>query len=141
MPYINAIFHLVWATRGRHPFLTDDIRNKVFDHIESNAHNKGIYLKAVNGYKDHIHCLVSLSCDQTISEIIQLIKGESSHWINQQKLTKSHFAWQEEYFAVSVSFSQIENVKLYIINQEEHHKKITWDQEYRKFITNYGFKL
>lgn len=141
MPYICAWFHLVWATRNRLPLLEAGIRNQIFEHIQQNAKEKNIYLERVNGgHADHIHCLVSLSCDQTLSEIIQMIKGESSFWINQKKLSKRHFSWQDEYFAISVSPTQLEKVRHYINNQEEHHKKITWQQEYALFIKNYNLK-
>jgi len=140
MPYINAWFHLVWATRNRLPLLGPEIKNLVFEHIQQNAKEKNIYLEMVNGHTDHIHCLVSLSCDQTLSEIVQMIKGESSFWINKQKLSKRHFAWQDEYFAISVSPAHLDNVRNYITNQEDQHKKITWNEEYEMFLNNYRFK-
>ena len=140
MPFISAWFHLVWATRNRLPFLIPEIRKHVFDHIKSNAIEKEIFIACANGHKDHMHCPVSLACDQSISEIVQLIKGESSYWINKEKLIKRHFAWQDGYFAVSVSFSQLKNVRNYINNQETHHNKITWDQEYDEFVGKYKFQ-
>ena len=76
-----------------------------------------------------------------MAKIIQLIKGESSFWINKNKLVTGKFEWAEEYFAVSVSESQINKVQNYIKNQEEHHKKKSWEDEYNEFIKNYGFKM
>lgn len=70
---------------------------------------------------------------------MQLIKGEASYWINKNKITKSKFEWAEEYFAVSVSESHVDTVREYIKNQEEHHKKKTWQDEYTEFIEKYGF--
>ena len=75
------------------------------------------FIEMVNGYSDHCHCLISLSSDQNIEKVVQLIKGESSFWINKNNLTKEKFRWQDEYFAVSVSESMVENVKNYIKNQ------------------------
>jgi REP element-mobilizing transposase RayT len=141
MPYIKAWFHLVWATKNRQPFLTKEIREKVFNHIKQNAKLKGIYIDCVNGYIDHIHCLVSLSTDQTISKVLQLIKGESSFWINKEKICAEKFEWQEEYFAVSVSHSHIQKVRNYIYNQESHHQKKTFQQEYVDFIQKYQFEV
>jgi len=140
MPYISAWFHLVWSTKYRQPFLTKTIRQKVFDHIKLNAKRKRIFLDRVNGYEDHVHCLLSLSTDQAISKVVQLIKGESSHWINKEKLCKSRFEWQEEYFAVSVSHSHLAGVRGYIDDQENHHQKKTWKQEQEEFTRNYEFK-
>lgn len=71
---------------------------------------------------------------------MQLIKGESSFWINKNELTKSKFEWQDEYFAVSVSESIIDKVRNYIKNQESHHSKKTFQEEYDEFISKYGFE-
>jgi putative transposase len=141
MPYIKAWFHLVWATKNRYPFLKKEIRQTVFNHVKENAKLKGIYLDCVNGYTEHIHCLVSLSSDQTISKVLQLIKGESSFWINKEKLCDGKFEWQDEYFAVSVSHSHIQKVRDYIYNQESHHQQKTFQEEYDEFIKNYQFEI
>lgn len=112
----------------------------MFEHIRENARKKGIYLDCVNGYSDHIHCLISLSADQTISKVLQLIMGESSYWINKQNLCAEKFQWQEEYFAVSVSHSQIPKVREYIKTQEDHHNRKTFQEEYESLINKYEFK-
>jgi REP element-mobilizing transposase RayT len=81
-----------------------------------------------------------LGIDQTIQKVMQLIKGESSYWINKNRLTKEKFEWQDEYFAVSVSESMLDKVRDYIKNQEEHHRKKTFQEEYDEFISKYGFE-
>jgi REP element-mobilizing transposase RayT len=78
--------------------------------------------------------------DQTIQKIIQLVKGESSHWINKNEFAKGKFEWQDEFFAVSVSESMIDKVRNYIKNQENHHKRQTFQEEYDEFILKYGFQ-
>ncbi len=78
---------------------------------------------------DHIHLLVSLGVQQTIAKTAMLIKGESSFWVNNQKLIKNKFEWQDEYIALSVSYSAVNKVRAYIFNQETHHKKKTYAQE------------
>jgi REP element-mobilizing transposase RayT len=88
-----------------------------------------------------VHCLVSLNADQTIAKTLQLLKGESAFWINKNNLCKEHFEWQDEYFAVSVSESGINTVREYIKNQEAHHAKKTFQQEYEEFMKKYGFQL
>jgi len=80
-----------------------------------------------------------LGKEQTISEVSQLIKGESSYWINKNKLTKKKFIWQDDYFAVSVSESQVKRVIRYIKNQEAHHDKISFEEEVDEFIVKYGW--
>ncbi len=109
------------------------------DHILTNAKTKGILIYSINGYRDHIHCLISLLPEQNIAKVIQLIKGESSYWVNKENLCKN-FKWADEYFAVSISESQVEKVKIYIQNQEIHHKKKRWEEEYNEFIKNYNFE-
>ncbi|WP_213280245.1 IS200/IS605 family transposase [Chryseobacterium indologenes] len=141
MAFIKIYIHLVFSTRNRDPFLnTFDIRLKVWKHIKEYATEKGIFLDMINGYSDHCHCLISLGSDQNIEKIVQLIKGESSHWINKNDLVKGKFSWQDEYFAVSVSESMIESVRHYIKNQEKHHQKKSFTEEYREFVEKYNFK-
>ena len=79
------------------------MRLKVWNHLRDNAKEKGIFIDFVNGYSDHCHCLVSPGVVQTIQKIMQLIKGESSFWINKNGLTEHKFEWQDEYYAASVS--------------------------------------
>ncbi len=102
--------------------------------------DKNIFLRAINGYSDHIHCLISLGKDQTISKISQLIKGESSFWINKNEFLPVHFSWQDDYFAVSVSESQVGVVVKYIDNQEAHHLKKTFEDEVNDFMNKYGWQ-
>jgi len=93
MPFVKIWIHFVWSTKNREPYLTDKIRQKVFEHIRENAQTKGIHLDFINGYTDHVHCLISLGTDQTIEKTMQLIKRESSFWINKNKLCREKFEW------------------------------------------------
>jgi putative transposase len=141
MPFVKVYIHFVWSTKNRVQALnTPELRQKVWQHIRENAKKKDLFIDFVNGYAEHCHCLVSLGVDQTISKVMQLIKGESAFWFNKQRLTKQKLEWQDEYFAVSVSESQMETVRNYIKNQEEHHKHKTFQQEYDEFFIRYGFK-
>ncbi len=140
MAYLKVWIHLVWSTKNREPFINSiGLRQKLFHHIAENARKKSIYLDCVNGTCDHVHILVSLGPDQTIAKIAQLLKGESSHWFNQQNLTRQKFEWQDEYFAASVSDSAVEQVRLYIKNQEEHHRKKSFSEEWGEFMKHHGF--
>ena len=140
MPFIKVYIHFVWGTKNRFPFLDSaELRRKVWNHIRENAKEKGIHMDFINGYSDHCHCIISLGVDQNIKKIIQLIKGESSFWINKNNLTKEKFEWQDEYFAVSVSESLIDKFRDYIKNQEIHHKKKTFREECDEIISKFGF--
>lgn len=140
MPYIKVWIHLVWSTKNRIPFLTHEIRPTIFQHIRENAKGKGIFLDFINGYLEHVHCLISLGSEQTISEIVKLIKGESSHWINQNRLTKTKFGWQNDYFCVGVSESVLQRTRDYIRNQENHHSRRSFDEEFDLMLKKYGFQ-
>ncbi len=139
MPFIKIWIHAVWSTKNRAPLLEKAIRESIIEHIKINAREKGIYLDTINGYVDHLHCLISLKGDQTLAKTIQLIKGESAFWINKEGLTKAKFVWQSEYFAVSVSESQLAKVRRYIINQPNHHRKKSFQEEYDEFMEKYRF--
>lgn len=141
MPFIKIWVHLVWSTKNRQPLLTTAIRQKVFAHIRENAVQKNIHIDFINGYTDHMHCLIALHQEQNIANVVQLIKGESSFWINKNNLCTKKFEWQREYFAVSVSESGVDKVREYIKNQEIHHTKKTFQQEYDAFMEKYGFEM
>jgi putative transposase len=140
MAYVKNWLHCVWGTKCKIPYLSDAIRTEVINHIKRNALEKKIYIDSINGYKEHIHCLLSLDPDRALATIIQLIKGESSYWINKNRLTKIKFEWAVEYYGVSVSESHLNRVRKYIKGQEEHHRKKTWEEEYKTFIEEYGFE-
>jgi putative transposase len=141
MAYIRIWIHCVWGTKNRAPLLSKDKISIIINHIREQAKKKGIYIDFIDGWKDHIHCIISLNHDQNISKIMNLIKGESSFWINKNKITKTKFEWADEYFAVSVCESQINKVRNYIKNQEEHHKSKTLEKEYQEFINKFDFKV
>src|SRR4051812_30556881 len=103
MSYVRIWVHLVFATKNREPFLKEEVRQKVRQHIIANCKEKDIFLQAINGYEDHLHCLISLGREQTIAKVAQMIKGESSFWINKNKLVSDGFMWQNDYYANSVS--------------------------------------
>ncbi len=139
MGYVKIWVHLVWTAKNREPLLNDKIRYQVFDHIRKNAIDKCIYIDSINGHHEHVHCLISLGSGQNIDKILMLLKGESSHWININMISGKKFEWQDEYFAVSVSESAVNQVRKYIKNQEEHHRKKSFQEEYNEFMQKYGF--
>lgn len=90
---------------------------------------------------DHVHVFIGLNPSQSISDLMRLVKGDSSEWINKTGLTSSKFQWQEGYGAFSYSKSQINSVVKYIANQQDHHKKITFLDEYRKLLVNFDIEF
>jgi putative transposase len=140
MSWVRIWIHLVFCTKNRELLLEKNIRSEVFQHIKQNASHKDIYIDSVNGYSDHCHCMISLGKEQTISKVVQLIKGESSYWINKNNLCNKQFIWQDDYWGVSVSESHLKQVRNYIFDQEEHHIHKTFAEEIDKFMKKYGWQ-
>ena len=138
MSHVKIWVHAVWGTKSHFPYLTKEIKEKIISHIRENANNKGIYVNKINGHRDHLHALIGLNADKSIAQTMQLIKGECAFWINKNKITSEKFEWADEYFAASVSESDLDRVVFYINNQEEHHKKSTFMEEYEKFMKDYN---
>jgi putative transposase len=134
------MIHAVWATKNRQPILQKPQRFDLYKHIVENAKSKGIVITEIGGYTEHIHCLFELPSELSIAKSMQLIKGEASFWANKQNLFPNKIEWAEDYFAASVSESNLPKVIAYIQGQEEHHKQTTFAQEFEKFISEYKFK-
>ena len=104
------------------------------------SYEKGIYMKINYFNSDHTHALIDLPTNLTIEQVIQLLKGGSSHWINQNRLVKGRFAWGRGYGAFSVSHSDVDRVSKYISNQGGHHSKRSFAEEYELFVKRYGLE-
>ena len=102
------------------------------------AVEKSIYMKINYFNPEHVHALIDLPTSKSIEEVVKLLKGSSSHWINENRLLKGRFSWGRGYGAFSVSHSHVHQVAAYIANQEEHHRKKTFAQELELFVKRYG---
>ena len=140
MSYTKIWLHCVWSTKKRRITISNSFRPVLLSHFRELAQEKEIMLDYINLHKDHVHALINLGKTQNIADIMQQIKGESSFWINKMKMMPIHFSWQDDYFAVSVSHSHLEKVRNYIKNQDQHHKKISWEEEVNLFLKKYGFE-
>jgi len=140
MPYTRVYIHFIWTTKNQTDSISKELKPLLLDHIKKNASEKGIFIDTLNCVSDHIHLLVSLGSEQTISNTVKLIKGESSFWVNKQNLIKPKFEWQDEYIALSVNYNEIYKVRAYILNQEEHHRKKTCNEEYFDFKEAFDFE-
>jgi len=117
--------------------LNKNIRNRVFEYmsgIVTTMKHKSII---VNGVSDHVHLLIGLNPSKSISDTVHDIKRSTTLFINSEKLCPGQFAWQEGYGGFTYSRSQLDNVYKYIGNQEQHHKKITFKEEYIRFLEKY----
>jgi putative transposase len=99
MSFVKIWIHLVWGTIKRQPLLVEPQRYTIFNHIKENAQKKGIYIDHINGYSDHVYCLISLNPEQSIAKVAQLLKGESSYWVNNRAevLLPCKLVWCEDY--------------------------------------------
>jgi len=140
MSYVKIWLHCVWSTKNRTCIIPPSFRPDLLKHFRENANEKNIVLDYINAHEDHVHALINLGKQQNLSAVMQYLKGESSFWINNQKISSFHFSWQDDYFAVSVSHSHVDRVREYIKNQDEHHKKISWEDEVELFMRKYGFE-
>jgi putative transposase len=140
MSWVRIWIHIVFTTKNRASLLHTDIRTEIFNHIKQNAIEKNIWVDCVNGFSEHVHILFSLNKDQALSNVVQLVKGESSYWINKNRIISEKFSWQDDYWAVGVSESHVNSVRNYIHNQAEHHKKISYAEEIEEFMKKYGWE-
>lgn len=141
MPFVRIWVHLIWSAKNREKLIVPDFKLMLLDHLRANAKEKNIWIDTINCVSDHVHTLISLGAEQSISKVAMLLKGESSHWINTHNLTKVKFEWQDEYIAVSVSESSVQTVRKYILDQEEHHRKKSFVEEYSELMKEYGTRI
>jgi putative transposase len=134
--------HIVFSTKDREHFINKEFSDRIYAHIKNHLEKDfECFVKAINGTENHVHILILLNPNYSISELIKNVKGESSHWFNQNNFMKVKFSWQTGYGAFSVGESRIEEVAKYIENQSEHHKKITFLEEYNLFLKKYGLVI
>jgi len=129
--YTAIWLHLIWTTKNRSPLLHVKFRIDLFQFIKKNAEKHGYIVDTINGIEDHVHALVRLKPTQKIAGLVKQVKGSSSRWINRREM--DDFAWQTGYGALSVSPSDIDRVRKYIIHQEKHHKNWSLLKEVEKF--------
>ncbi|GHT60858.1 transposase [Bacteroidia bacterium] len=140
MSYVRIWVHVVFSIKDRTSQILEKTgRHALLRHIQEQCAKKEIYLDCINGYLDHLHLLISLGKQQTIANVMQNIKGESSFWANRQRLFRDSLEWQDDYYAVSVSESQVNRVRRYILMQEQHHSKKTYAEEADRFMKIYGW--
>ena len=114
--------------------ISNSWKEELYKYISGIISQQKHKLIIINGVQDHVHILIGYRPHQALSDLLQDIKGSSSKWINENKLTNSKFAWQEGYGAFSYSYSHLKRVINYIKNQESHHKKTAFMDEYKAFL-------
>ncbi len=136
--YSQIYLQYVFAVKGRQNLLQKPWREEVFKYISGIIKGKNQKPIIVNGVSDHVHVFVGLKPAMNIPDLVRDIKNNSSNFINENKWVKGKFSWQEGYGVFSYSHSQIDNVYRYIANQETHHEKKTFKDEYTDFLVKSG---
>jgi putative transposase len=138
--YISNYIHFVFSTKNRTPFLTPEIRNRLWEYIGGIAKQNNITPIIIGGYTDHCHALLLLPSTLSLADTAKKIKGISSKWLSDTYPELKNFSWQEGYGAFSVSISQVDDTIKYIRNQEEHHKKVSFQEEYIAFLKKHNIE-
>jgi REP element-mobilizing transposase RayT len=132
--YSQLNIHAVFSVHGRENLLNARIRNVLFPYISGIIKKCGNYPIIVGGYRDHVHIFFELNPVNNISDVMKKVKANSSKWINDNAFLPGTFRWQNGYAAFSYSRSQRSNVIEYIKSQEDHHKKVSFKEEYLQFL-------
>jgi len=138
--YSNLLYHIVFSTKNREPFIVDSYREQLYSYIGGIIRNEGGSLIQIGGVDDHIHLLVNLKPTKSIAELMKSVKGSCSKWINEQKFISRRFSWQEGYGVFTVSESQSDPVRAYIRNQPEHHKRQSFEEELVAMLNRNGIE-
>jgi putative transposase len=136
--YVSSHFHVVFGTKHRERAISEALQPKLWAYMAGIVKNHGMHALAIGGMEDHVHALLSLPGTMSIAKATQVLKANSSRWMNESRRTR--FEWQEGYFACSVSRSQVSRVIRYIGNQREHHKKRDYAAELAWLLKAHGFE-
>jgi len=136
--YTQLYIHFVFVVQDRASLINKLWKDELYKYITAIVQNKKHKLISINGMPDHIHLFVGLNPQSSISNLMKDVKASSSKWINEKGFVKGKFRWQLGYGAFSYSQSHISNVINYIENQEHHHKKLTFNEEYKLFLEKYN---
>ncbi len=135
--YTQLSTHVVFAVKGRENLLNAKLRPELFKYISGILTNTNQFSLAVNGYKDHVHMFFELTPSKSLSDIVRIVKSNSSKWINENRFIPGEFSWQEGYGGFAYSRSHRDAVIKYIINQEQHHQQKTFREEYLDILKSF----
>jgi len=139
MSYTNHLYHIVFGTKGRQPLITPDIRPRFHQYLGGIVRGLGGIALALGGIEDHVHLLVKLKPTISFTDFLRDLKSNSSKWANENGMPK--FSWQRRYGSFTVSESQVSIVRRYVKNQEQHHKKFDYREEFETLLRNNGTPL
>jgi len=139
--YTELIYHLIFSTKNREPLISPRLQAELYPYIGGILRGQGGHLLEVGGMPDHLHLLIRIKPDISVSEIVRLVKANSSKWVNERPDQTGRFAWQTGYGAFTVSLSQSPMVSQYVRTQEEHHRKKTFQEEFVEFLKRHEIEF
>ena len=138
----RVVLHVVFSTKNREPFLKDDdVRNRLHAYMAGVLQRIGCEPILIGGVEDHVHVLCNLSRTVTIAQLVEEAKKSPSKWVKEQGPQYREFFWQTGYGSFSVSQSNVEQVRAYIATQEEHHRKVSFQDEFRALCRKHGVEI
>lgn len=140
MSYTQLLYHIVYSTKGRRPWLRAELREELHRYLGGAIRDEGGVAILVGGVEDHVHIFARLRQDKTVADVVRNIKANSSGWIHRKFADLRDFAWQRDYSAFTVSHSQSPQLRRYIANQEEHHRTMTYQDELLELLKRHDVK-
>ena len=138
--YTNLLYHIVFSTKDRRPLIMPDYESRLYDYIGGTIRGMGGITLEMNGTKDHVHLLTKLRPDLALSDVLRNLKANASGWMHDVFPEAKNFAWQRGYGAFTVSDSNVEEVRRYIRDQKDHHKKLSFRDEFIQFMKANGIE-
>jgi len=132
--YTNLLYHIVFSTKDRRPLITPDYEVRLYDYIGGTIRSLGGISLEVNGVEDHVHVLAKLRPDRALSDVLRKLKANASGWMHRVFPALEDFTWQRGYGAFTVSQSSVNEVREYIARQKVHHQKISFRDEFIRFL-------
>ena len=136
----NIPVHFIWSTKDRQPFIKAEIEQELYRYMASIFRDYHSPAVSINGTEDHIQALAILSRTVTVAKLVEDVKKSSSKWMKTKGAYYRQFYWQNGYAALGIGESNVEAAKRYIANQKEHHRKMTFQEEYLAFLTKFNIE-
>jgi REP element-mobilizing transposase RayT len=136
----NLLYHVVFSTKNREPMVTAPVRENLYQYIGGIVRGEGGTLVEIGGTSDHVHLVVRFKSEPSVATMVKIIKSKSSKWLNEQPRRPGRFEWQRGYAAFTVSASQLEKVRVYVRNQEQHHRRRPFQEELRQLLDKHGIE-
>ena len=139
--FTNLSVHLIFSTKDRAPQIDAELAPRLFPYMGGILRESGTQPLLINGVADHVHLLIGLCATHALADVMRVLKTNSSRWVHEQWPARAGFAWQTGYGAFSVSYSNIDAVKAYIARQEEHHRSISFQEEFIAFLRRHQIEF